>query len=147
LGAVDAAQQSGARTGAPGRGRASGAGQARPGVWARGAAAWACAAERAVRERREREKRERGRGSTAGSGGDWKFGWQVRTRCIRVWGTWAPSGPVRLGLVFFLFFFFKLRNEYLKSSKIPKKSSKLFINKILVFRLITIILFNYYIIY
>jgi hypothetical protein len=33
-------------------------------------------------------------------------------------GGWAPSGLVRLGLVF-LFSFFKFRNELLKSSKIP----------------------------
>jgi hypothetical protein len=53
-------------------------------------------------------------------------------------------GELRLG--FFLFFFF-FRNAFLKSSKIPKNSPKLFINKILDFRLITIILFNYYINY
>jgi hypothetical protein len=42
-------------------------------------------------------------------------------------------------------FFF--RNDYLKSSKNHKNSPKIFINKILVFRLIIIILFNYYINY
>jgi hypothetical protein len=55
----------------------------------------------------------------------------------------GPSGPVRLGD--FVFFYF--RNTFLDSSKIHKNSPKLFINKILVFRLIIIISFNYYINY
>jgi hypothetical protein len=62
--------------------------------------------------------------------------------------SWAPSGPrVRVRSFVFFFFLKKIRNAFLKSSKIHKNSSKLFINKIFIFRLIIIILFNYCIIY
>jgi hypothetical protein len=54
----------------------------------------------------------------------------------------GPGGPVSVGFVFF----FKFRNDYLKSSKIPKNSPKLFINRILDFRLIITIFLNYYLI-
>jgi hypothetical protein len=53
-------------------------------------------------------------------------------------GDFGPlSGPV--GWVFFLQF----RNADLRSSKIYKNSPKIFINKILIFRLIIIIFLNY----
>jgi hypothetical protein len=53
-------------------------------------------------------------------------------------------GRLGLGVLFFSFLF---RNTFLDSSKIHKSSPKLFINKILVFRLMITILFNYYIIH
>jgi hypothetical protein len=49
--------------------------------------------------------------------------------------------------VFFLFLYY-FEIQFLKSSKnFHKNSPKLFINNIFIFRLIIIILFNYYIIY
>ena len=57
---------------------------------------------------------------------------------VRVRGFWAPKWAGRLG-----FFFLQFRNADLRSSKIYKNSPKIFINKILIFRLIIIIFLNY----
>jgi hypothetical protein len=57
-------------------------------------------------------------------------------RATRVWVARPLVGRLGLGSLFF----FKLRHEFLKSSKIHKNSPKLFINKIFIFRLIIIIL-------
>jgi hypothetical protein len=63
-----------------------------------------CALEREVRGRREIGER---RGSSRGGGGlgtgigATAAGRARRARaCVRVWGGWAPSGPVRLGHFF-----------------------------------------------
>jgi hypothetical protein len=93
-------------------------------------------AERERSERAVREKRER----SEGGGGGWKSQ-RARGARFRV-GAWAPSGPA--GCV--VFFKKKFRNDYLKSSKSHKNSPKMFINRILIFRLIITIFLNYYLI-
>jgi hypothetical protein len=70
-------------------------------------------------------------------------GEQARALEARVWG-WAPSGPA--GEVFFLLFFNSEIPFYI-AQKFIKNAPKLFINNIFIFRLIIVILFNYYIIY
>ena len=55
-------------------------------------------------------------------------------------------GRLGLGLVFFSFFKF-LEMNFERAQKFHKKAPKLFINNIFIFRLIVIILFNYYFIY
>jgi hypothetical protein len=100
---------------------------------------------RALAERSEGEKERVGERETQGQRR--RLG-ENEPGATRV-SSWALVGlrvrEVFLFFVFFLFFYF--RNAFLNSSKIHKNSPKLFINKIFIFRLITIILFNYYIYY
>jgi hypothetical protein len=72
-------------------------------------------------------------------------GWESQSAraevVLRIWGL----GP-QVGRLVKFRFFLKFRNTFLYSSKIHKNSPKIFINKILVIRLIITILLNYYLI-
>jgi hypothetical protein len=96
-------------------------------VWERGAAR-----ERENRERRIEESGRENRGRRR------RLGFFPGARAAEN-RDWAPSGPTSVGFVFF-----QIRDAILKSSKNHKNSPKIFINKILVFRLIITILLNYY---
>jgi hypothetical protein len=123
---------------AGGAARVAGAG-ARPRGWSQG---FLCACKREVRGRRENRGERR-----SGDGHRERHDiWEAsRERVCR--GLAGPLVGLGLGLGLLFFSFFKFRNAFLMSSKIHKNSPKLFINKIFIFRLIIIILFNYYIIY
>jgi hypothetical protein len=98
--------------------------------------------KREVRGRRENRGEREGVAAATGRGAAAR-----KPEGARVCGGLAgPLVGLGLGLLFFSFFF-KFRNAFLMSSKIHKNSPKLFINKIFIFRIIIIILFNYYIIY
>jgi hypothetical protein len=99
--------------------------------------------ERRGSEERGRERiEERGREN---GGGCWLLPGSTRDCRVRVVDNGPQVGRLGVGLVFF--FFLKFRNTFLYSSKIHKTSPKLFINNIFIFRLVIVILFNYYIIY
>jgi hypothetical protein len=94
-----------------------------------------------VREKKGGRRESRGEKGNRGVGG----GGLEAARARRRLGLGSVVGPLvglRVREVFFQF-----RNEFLNSSKNHKNSPKLFIIKIFIFRIIIIILFNYYVIY
>jgi hypothetical protein len=93
------------------------------------------------RVRGEREQRRKRRVVEAGGG---LAGEEVLSLEARVWG-WAPSGPA--GEVCFFLLLFNSEIPFYIAQKFIKNAPKLFINNIFIFRLIIVILFNYYIIY
>jgi hypothetical protein len=99
--------------------------------------------ERSERERSEGERSEGERGVSGG--GCWEIE-QARARLGIGFGDWAPRWAGWVVLGFFFFSFFKFRNSFLKNSKNHKKLPKIFINGVLVFRLIITIILNYYLI-